>query len=235
MLCVWCTSCDRADKDADLGKTDEEMLEGNYLTNHYVPAYFYDLDSFVIRQFVGAEQTKYGDGIILDFKGKSCNEETNKEKYVSLASLYGDMTFTQSSQKGKRHILPEEISIADPIASISVVSDQDFDDAHPAGTKLDDILYFHAISPYVFVKSHYTTWNDDTPSLIDGGYSTIEGKLTDMKAEDFLLINCSFSYPAKAIYIDFPEKPTAKTHHLTISIAFTNGKVLTAYGTKEFE
>ncbi len=215
--------------------TYEELLEGVYFTDYYVPAYLYDLESLDVCEFAGSEQTKYGEGIILNFYGKSCNEKTDNKKYLSIASLFGDVSFTQSMRKGKRPTLPEEISVADSIVSISVVSDQDFDDAHPAGALLDDVIYFHAISPYSYVKSHYATWNDSVTSLIDGGYKTIEGYLSELKAEDFMLINCSFSYPQKAIYLDFPVKPIVKTHHLTINMTFSDGKVLTSSCTKVFD
>jgi hypothetical protein len=46
--------------------------------------------------------------------------------------------------------------LADPIESLNIVSDSDYDDAHPAGTSLNDIIYVEFRSATEFVESGYT-------------------------------------------------------------------------------
>jgi hypothetical protein len=52
--------------------------------------------------------------------------------------------------------------LVDPVKSINIVSDADYDDAHPAGTSLNDIIYIVFRSATEFVESNYTDEKYDT-------------------------------------------------------------------------
>jgi hypothetical protein len=52
--------------------------------------------------------------------------------------------------------------LVDPVESINIVSDSDYDDVHPAGTSLNDIIYIEFRSATEFVASGYTDEKYDT-------------------------------------------------------------------------
>lgn len=81
------------------------------------------------------------------------SEGLKKEKFDSLCRRYDDFGYNRwigtSIGSMKNHFLSVDFK------SITVTSDVDFDAAHPAGTPLNDITQFAAISPVKYIRSGY--------------------------------------------------------------------------------
>jgi hypothetical protein len=70
------------------------------------------------------------------------------DKFKELAIKNNDTCFNRDGVFGS--------CLADPVESINIVSDSDYDDAHPAGTSLNDIIFIEFRSATEFVESGYT-------------------------------------------------------------------------------
>ncbi len=121
-------------------------------SDHWILNYFQP-DSLVFKSNSNMEFSVY-----CSKKGKLFSEKNNKDEYLSLCKKNNDMTCPQLC-------LPERISpatnsgryLADNFKSVSVVSNKDFDIAHPAGTPLNDIIWFRGMSYLKFIDSKYDT------------------------------------------------------------------------------
>ncbi|MBO7568042.1 MAG: hypothetical protein J6T60_13205 [Bacteroidales bacterium] len=71
------------------------------------------------------------------------------EMYKKYAKFYGDTTYHE------RHILGEPNACAAPLSKINVTSDKDYDEAHPAGTSLNDLFLISYPRLYQYIKSGY--------------------------------------------------------------------------------
>ena len=67
------------------------------------------------------------------------------------------------------------------LTSISVVCDKDFDDEHPAGTPLDDIIAYDAYSPYPWIKEGYKG---------DPTFTHCLKYVKDLEPDDMKLLGC---------------------------------------------
>lgn len=70
------------------------------------------------------------------------------DKFRELAKNNRDTCFNRDGAFGG--------CLVDAVESINIVSDSDYDDAHPAGTSLNDIVYIEFRSATEFVESGYT-------------------------------------------------------------------------------
>lgn len=191
-------------------------------SENYVMCYLSEADTLYLNpEDYHDGRTKYNNGIYLFISGKDCSAHHNKEQFETLSHLYGDTKFHLSSFKGRRSA-SVHVSLAEQLEYISVTSDKDFDENHPAGTRLDDIVFFSAGTPFPFIKSGYKDWNERTDSYFDGGYTIIEGLLSELNPDDLVLLNTEY------MYIDFPKKPKEKEQSITIRVFFKNGKVLSS-------
>lgn len=199
----------------------EQLMSTTYSEN-YVMCYLSEVDTlYLTPEDYHDGRTKFNNGIYLNVWGKECTANYNKETFDFLSHYYDDTTFHLSSFEGRRNAVVHA-SIAEPMLSITVISDKDFDEKHPAGTPLDDIVFFSAGTPYPFIKSGYKKWYERIDSHFDGGYTIIEGTLSELNPEDLVLLN------TEHMYIDFPLVPKEKEHNITVKILFKNGKVLSA-------
>lgn len=91
-----------------------------------------------------------------------------------------------------------------------MISDRDFDDAHPAGTSLGDVVKYGGQSYWEYVKSGYT---GNPESDLDGYINNIP--------EDGL---CLLKY----FWLDFPEVSVeaSGTHNLQILLVVDDGAEL---------
>ncbi len=90
------------------------------------------------------------------------NDVTYKGMYIDyhIGTLASDMNFT----------------------NINIVSDRDFDETHPKGSSLNDIVTFISLSPYKFIKSGYTNNYDwDRGSQSDFFKDIFSSKISQLK------------------------------------------------------
>ncbi len=157
---------------------------------------------------------------------------TEREIFDSLSLKHGDIDFHQDIIVSSACPLRPHAYLGIDFASIMVTSDVDFDEEHPAGTTLNDIVQFIAYTPYPFIKSGYKYSNprgNDSENLKDE-LMLIDKPLSECTAEDFILtfgiMNdwfCGDVFPACYLYIK--ATPTlSKQHTITVTIVDDAGK-----------
>lgn len=141
------------------------------------------------------------------------------EKFHRLAEKYGDMSFNSRIVPGTIHALANELT------TISIVSDAAYDDLHPAGTPLDDIVYFSGESYYSFIEAGYK-----------GSWTTsFDKSLAQLSESDLKLLNARGGglYAAgglSAFYFSAPPTVSWK-HNMTLTITDADGD---AFSTTKF-
>ena len=137
--------------------------------------------------------------------------------------------------------------------SVSVTSDVDFDDEHPTGTELGDIILFHSVSVRPYIESGYTKeydWNvGDYFALLKSYFSyrnslepsvgtgknpihPVERLVSGLTPEDMTLLgrisgHGGGNYPLALL--EFVQKPTLGTKHkITVTLIDDEGEVYSA-------
>ena len=230
MICL--VSCE----DSGLGWT---------IAKHYVAAYYpisifnvipYRADSINVTkdtpfllQFMG----DYGNSVSYPFQKDVYSDyydnspytptEEQYNKYIELCQKHYDYNYVHEVQhlhfkredgNGRGYIRGFTYFDITPI-SIDVFSDKDFDEAHPAGTNLKDIILFTTFSPYPFIKNGYKGVE----------FVKISKTLDKYTLDDFKLIFCVAEAPIydcleKDNYgcIYFLSEPNKEKNH-TITVA----------------
>ena len=152
----------------------------------------------------------------------SSNSE-KKEKYLELCKKNNDISFNKKlTYAGYPHWGGEYL--AESITSIEIISDNDFDDKHPAGTSLADIVKFNAYTAKPFIDSGYKgdvyQYNGDEVSVDDTKvWTKISKKISELELEDLMLLEVEF------MSLEFISMPTLKKeHNLTVKLSFENGQ-----------
>lgn len=102
--------------------------------------------------------------------------------------------------------------------SIDIVSNADFDDEHPAGSSLGNIVAFRSLSLKPFIDSNYTI-EGDTPER----YTVIQGLLFELTPEQLVLLGRRYGDLAT---LSFEKEPTlSKTHTFTVTMTADDGRV----------
>lgn len=151
-----------------------------------------------------------------DYPSKIIDKESSPVRFRRLAERNGDTSFNQWIDHWRAD--PSEwpytvYTWADNFQSMHVTSDADWDEAHPAGTPLDDILRITIETYAEFVRSGY-----QAPDI------SIEKSMliSELTPEDMEMIA---TYPM----IRFTSAPTISPNHtLTLEWTTVEGRVLTA-------
>lgn len=182
------------------------------------------------------------------------SEGADEKKYDALCEKHGDMSYNRKvTILGYFPITPNQFIVAD-FLSVDIISDADFDAAHPAGASLGDIVKFISVSPYPYIKSGYKAkydWDNsvydeliyhnflNTPYTVKGGpfekcYHAVEKMVSELTSEDLTLLGDGDTETNLAI-LKFVSKPTlAQTHNLTITFTPDSGRPITGTVTMEF-
>lgn len=202
-------SCDTPIGDATISKTFiQQYLEPTVMqirAEHYP-----DNEPVKIRAYFLGE--RYGKG----------NQYVTRDTFWKYAERYGDLDYN------KEVATPfDNIALAFPFVRATLVSDTGFDEDHPAGTSLGDIVRIYWSSPYEYIRSGY---ND--------GIGIWKNKLlSELKENDLFLIGIQLGglFYARELHIDAgitlvlesePESPGK--HTFTFSIVDENGIELTS-------
>lgn len=132
------------------------------------------------------------------------------KRHGELSELYGDTSF--NAWLIHDVVMTGSRSWAFPFEELSIVSDDDYDENHPAGTPLDDIVEIKYDSYRPFIESGYK----DTSTGSGPFYARTETKrISDIVPEDAIFME------PKSMVLIFPDRPTLSKHHrLTLTIKF---------------
>ncbi len=192
-------------KEEDEGKKtpEYEWPSKHYLQRYILPDSLVDSswdflstskDSFLLGFGIGGESICSGE----------CpnNPQSPHPLYDSLVKMYHDTAWHGTTN----YMYP---AVAYPVSSISVVSDADFDDTHPAGSELIGIAKIYSGSYALFVQNGY-----------NGRYPQ----------EQILKPFCEFTQLEKSLWrnggiaIYLPLPTLSRTHNFTVTFSFENWK-----------
>ena len=153
-----------------------------------------------------------------------------QEKFNRWAARNNDIDFNQVLANGA---LPMVATFADNFSKMVVTSNADWDEAHPAGTSLDDVLQVRINSSSDFVHDGYDMGEYKYEFLQNYDYlKTIEKRPSELTAADMKMVYYSltdFSSQTKSPVIVFTSAPTLeKEHTLTLRWTTVEGDVKTA-------
>lgn len=198
----------------------------------YVTLYF-ELDNFVLQK------TETGNLELLDYSLKSYtwrSKGAEKRIYHDLCERNGDVSYNKKlSFIGS----PDQARAfsRQTITRIEVVSDADWDTAHPSGKLLNDITILLSMSPKKYIESGYKDEYDWTnkpevynleelmqhPESITDSETKhpVYGLLSELREGDFKLMGRGDSELGSLV---FEKKPTLATrHNLTVSLYLDDG------------
>ena len=145
--------------------------------------------------------------------------EGKERIFDSLMIRYADTTYNKDIYVGGNKAL------ANPIDSITIISDADYDENHIAGSNLSDVVVFEGHVFGYFVLHGYPNDYRYKEYYDDRSYY-IKRLLSKFRPEDYYL------WEAKPFLLKFPMPSLSKTHHITFTFV-TGGK--TFKGTEELD
>ena len=183
--------------------------------------------------------------------GVFSDDHDSKARYEALCVLHGDVSYNRTIIVGGSNPKPMPNVFQDrDYISIVISSDQDWDEAHPAGTSLNDVFYFASSSPIKYIARGYIDPYDwDLPSLpeyyanylhhanidtvIDGsvtdGNEPVYGITADLTARDLTLLGGTTGwYLTLAVLTPVAEPTLSKEHNIRIALTDTAGNELVA-------
>ena len=185
----------------------------------------------------------HSNGVIKRYSWKDKGEE--KKKYEEFCRNHNDLTYNKKREY--RHSPEWGVCSAVDFIEIDIVSNNNFDSEHPAGTSLKDIVRFVSISPKKFIDSGYKetfNWEKNEPNFFakdsmiptmfqpeSWNYFPINGLLKDIGTDEMQML------PENTHGIlSFDKEPTAeKEHTLTVTIDIGERKKLVRTITKVFK
>ena len=174
------------------------------------------------------------------------SEGEMKEVYDDLCTKHNDLNYPHRVGLMNRHLPTDDIFIDTDFVSVSLVTDADYDAAHPAGADLSDIVRFISCSPYPFIKSGYSAYyhfdagefpegvediwscymgaSEKLKPEWDNPYHLIDKRLEDLTAEDLTLLGPGWPYWIGFLY--FEELPSVPgSHSFTVRMTTDTGEV----------
>ena len=222
----------------DSGKTKSFVLAYQQMNN----------EDFQVSQWDSASIIMYSTNVTLIGYWKSIGKA--KKRYTALSEKYGDVSYN-------RHISVDHELYINPVVdidiqNIQVVSNNDYDERHPAGSDLSDIINFIGASPYRFIQNNYAKRTSDpitergvlylnkimcntilcsiTSEELLQGYYFIEKRLSDLNIDDLKMIGIRSSFVNNngKCYtfgiLELTQPPTLeKTHTLKVTMNLLDG------------
>lgn len=146
------------------------------------------------------------------FRGDNLMEqELQVERFDELSKRYGDINFN-------RWVSSEDswlgTSWAFPFAVFEVVSNLDFDEQHPAGTPLNDVMTIRYYTYKLYIENGYK--HTDERAIASNDYS---GDWVTKPLSEFVPEDAIFMAPDYAFELYFVTTPTNEQHHhLTLTV-----------------
>ncbi len=175
------------------------------------------------------------------------SEGVKKEKFDSLCRRYDDFGYNRW-RGGPMPNAQVNHFLSIDFKSITVTSDVDFDDAHPAGTPLNDITQFAAISPVKYIRSGYKNkchwykviknsshlmkryiFEGDTKLRLPEHFP-IDKRLSECTESDFELLmgrtdTYGYSDTGRIGWLQLLQKPKTENYTIAVEIVDSQGKV----------
>ncbi len=208
-----------------------DVAETDFFRSYITQYHKYDISLSVDTTTV---VSPYGMIRINSKKGSSHNIYTWKSKgknklvFDSLSRVHNDMSYNK--ERWYIQVVGWGNCFYYDIASIDVVSEEDFDNNHPKGSSLKDVIRFHFLSLKKFIDAGYPEGNNHNIDI----ETSYEKKLSEIGTSEMAVLESWFSRFAG--FFVFDTAPTlSKTHHLTFTFHYTNGETYTAKVVKEFK
>jgi hypothetical protein len=205
----------------------EEVFLRSYVMNYYEPR---EIKLAVLDS---------GNGIsfyfVTDWRyyGWSYTDNGSKKAiYDVLCEKNGDMTFNRAVWIGPAH--PKNEYMSTNFVSIDVVSNADFDDQHPAGTSLADVIRFNATSAKPYIDSGYVEyeWGSGNKTA----YYPIRKMLSEITPYDLVLLGDGELIGLGGGQFVFESQPTlSKEHTFTVTFTDDEGTIMSDSIEKAFE
>lgn len=138
-------ACDKSESDSS-EKTETPVGDYVYKSTGNVINYYFYPDNLSAGKSAVDEGPIY---LLLHGFEKDGNRVKTFKEY---ANYYGDTAYFQKLTMGWGYTVS-----ANPLTSINVTADKDFDSEHPAGSSLNDILSLKYASAYNLIQSGYDT------------------------------------------------------------------------------
>ncbi len=166
-----------------------------------------------------------------------------KHKYDEYCLKIGDMSYNR-----KHTMMGNLLSVsvgrefsAESIQRIEVVSDAAWDDTHPAGSSLNDVMAFLSTNPLPYIASGYSAYvnSEPGPNFHFGGdfspywwiksdenmgkLELVEGRLSDIDFSRYTLLGLSSVWEGWGVFRFISTPTKAQEHELTFTISFKDG------------
>ncbi len=207
-----------------------------------------DNEDFKVSQLDSASVVMYTKEATMIGNWKSIGKA--KKRYTALAEKYGDVSYNREISVYHEHYINMVVDI--DIKNIQVVSNNDYDERHPAGSDLSDIINYIGASPYRFIQNNYTKRTSDpvtersilyfdkiacstilcsiSEEELLQGYYLIEKRLSDLDIDDLKMIGIRSSFVNNngKCYtfgiLELTQPPTLeKTHTLKVTMNLLDG------------
>lgn len=205
---------------------------------------FLKLDSITAEQSKHSEWTiqlkYYGNlnyqrnwyGYCYDFPDNKFYNEENNMIYETMNQRHGDNSYNRYALADPVYVFNCRNYICFDINTIEVICSEDFDEQHPAGTSLNDLIRFVGITPIPYIKSGYVDeydWQTGVLSerIVNSLYQQIDTDGSDVKythlidkpltetlPEDLMMLGGDkdvlnhYVYSCTAAFLVFTQKPT---------------------------
>lgn len=182
---------------------------------------YYDAESI---ELLGWPQNKEMRIMFTNYKTIGNYESTGAERkaYDALCEKHNDMTYNRNFPVWDHgRIVTSSLGI--DFVSIEIVSDADFDDLHPVGESLGDIVRFSSYSLRPYVDSGYTL--EANANLY--GFTVIGGLLSEISSNNTLtLLGRPWIGEQAELELWLESDPTlSKTHTFTVTMTADDGRV----------
>jgi hypothetical protein len=209
-------SCSKDDNVSSSNGTSPEAALSPATANYM--EYFYKPQSMKLEYYPESEWREEANiAVVMPiFSNYDCNSteyyyprpslpDSIRLRYNDYVNYYGDTTYWQRHTKEINGV-----GCIMPLKSISVVADKDLDEAHPAGTPINDLLDIGYARLYSYIKGGYTPEMANEHQLYSiSPLATFEG--------DFL-------FPEKSRLI-FKKKPAPGKYTFTVTFTFDKDPV----------
>lgn len=214
----------------------------------YVEAYLSDIDGFLLEP----TNEKDGDTPVFsitalakeEISGASYASKEEQVKFEKIAAKNGDLSYNREFEENSEQELLRNLQmfLAHPIVRINFSSNKAWDEAHPAGASLNDVLMCYTSSPDEYIRKGYQA---DTQQLWEK-LRQIKSATTRKFCQDIVT---SSNYTATPIVgkfseIDFTQYrligrngvicwiswllPPPQDANLTMEVEFEDGKKVTS-------
>jgi hypothetical protein len=152
--------------------------------------------------------------------GSYNNTGAMKEVYDALCEKHNDMNFNRNFAVFDGFGPHHTYCIGVDFVSIDIVSNADFDEDHPAGSSLADLVMFETLSLKPYIDSGYTIEN----SFIDH-FSHIECLMSSVTPDQLTLLGHRYQDFGR---LAFENEPTlSKSHRFYVTLTADDGRVFT--------